>query len=116
MTNWLCEFIGELFQCDLIVYGIKCFRTKPYTPQQNGKIERFWETLEKSATKELNGKYLEIIVSEYNSVCPHNGLLKLTVKPMTPLEAWNAVREKSPDFTYRYGYLSITVNLLYEHM
>ena len=30
------EFVGELFQCVLIVYGIKCFRTKPYTPQQNG--------------------------------------------------------------------------------
>ena len=58
-------------------------------PQQNGKIERFWETLEISATQELNGRYLEQIVSEYNSVWTHNSLLKLTGKLMTPLYVWN---------------------------
>ena len=87
------EFIGKLFQNVLIVYGIKCFKTHPYTPEQNGKIERFWETLEKSAKHELSGKYLEQIVSEYNSVWPHNSLHKLTGKAMTPLEAWNTMEK-----------------------
>ena len=33
------EFIGQQFQNVLEEFNIKCHRTHPYTPQENGKIE-----------------------------------------------------------------------------
>jgi transposase InsO family protein len=40
------EFKGE-FEAFLKAEEIRHVRTKPYNPQQNGKIERFWPTVEK---------------------------------------------------------------------
>ena len=42
------EFIGESFQNVLKDYGIEQYRTHPYSPQENGKIERFWLTIERA--------------------------------------------------------------------
>jgi hypothetical protein len=40
------EFKGE-FEVTLEDYGAKHVRTKPYNPEQNGKMERWWPNLEK---------------------------------------------------------------------
>jgi transposase InsO family protein len=40
------EFTGEAFTSGLRQHGVTPWRTKPYTPEQNGKMERFWRSLE----------------------------------------------------------------------
>jgi putative transposase len=40
------EFTGAAFTGLLHQYGVTTWRTTPYTPQQNGKMERFWRTLD----------------------------------------------------------------------
>lgn len=82
------EFIGDSFQSVIKAYNIEEFRTRPYTPQQNGKIERFWSTIEKCATQELFGSYLQEIIEQYNLIWPHHSLQKLTGNKMTPYQAW----------------------------
>jgi transposase InsO family protein len=36
------EFTGAAFTSILQQYGVSHWRTTPHTPQQNGKMERFW--------------------------------------------------------------------------
>jgi transposase InsO family protein len=40
------EFCGHVFQEVLKTRGITWWHTEPYTPEQNGKMERWWGTLE----------------------------------------------------------------------
>jgi transposase InsO family protein len=47
------EFRGD-FQYVLEKSGIKHAFTDPYTPQQNGKVERFWQTFTKSSMNSIN--------------------------------------------------------------
>ena len=61
------EFIGENFQRILKDYGIQVHRIHAYTPQENGKIERWWKTIEHSATSPLVEPYLSYIINEYNT-------------------------------------------------
>jgi transposase InsO family protein len=42
------EFVGEDFQRTLKEHGIQQWRTGPYTPEQNGKMEGWWQTLERT--------------------------------------------------------------------
>ena len=84
------EFIGEEFQNVLQHYGIGQWRTRPYTPQQNGKIERYWQTLESSRKKEKSLiLQLPALINEYNTIWHHSSLSKLYGQPLTPLEAWS---------------------------
>jgi hypothetical protein len=88
------EFKGE-FQGLLQEQGIRHVYTKPRNPQQNGKIERWWRTLEGSYSAEGLGEWVEA----YNKR-PHMGLGFMDVpnprgkkKPtrrvrMTPLDAF----------------------------
>ena len=87
------EFIGKEFQHVLDEKGIECFRTHPYTPEENGKIERFWDTLEKARTsgRLLDAPYIDAIITEYNNVWQHSSLRKQLNKPSTPLEAWRTM-------------------------
>lgn len=82
------EFIGENFQRILKDYGIQVHRIHAYTPQENGKIERWWKTIEHSATSPLVEPYLSYIINEYNTKWEHCSLKELTGQPMTPEEAW----------------------------
>ena len=84
------EFIGPEFQQVLQEKGIECHRTHPRTPEENGKIERFWKTLEmgRASGLVLDNAYITEIISEYNNVWKHNSLRKQLGKSMTPLQAW----------------------------
>ena len=44
-TNTGLEFVNMLKE-----FGIKTVRTNPYSPEQNGKIERLWQSFEKMTT------------------------------------------------------------------
>lgn len=87
------EFVGDPFQTVLSVYGIEEFRTHPYTPQQNGKIERFWLTIERAKGHDVPWSLQKIneLVFEYNNSWSHRSLKKLTQRSTTPSEAWNSM-------------------------
>lgn len=87
------EFIGEDFQHVLEEYGIECHHTHPYTPQENGKMERWWQTLEKSKTKPLREPYLTNLIKKYNEEWPHRSLHELTHLKITPKEAYDSMEK-----------------------
>lgn len=66
--------------------GILVHLTHPYTPQENGKVERFWSTLS-SAIHDWND--VDTVVEEYNNHWPYSALKNLTGQDMTPKEAWD---------------------------
>ena len=84
------EFTGSEFQDVLKRYGVESHAVSPYTPQENGKIERFWQTLEQSKPKEkrFRNEYLDKIINEYNTTWFHSGLKEITGENMTPEQAW----------------------------
>ena len=85
------EFICVNFQQVLAANMIIEHRIHVYTPQENGKIERWWQTLEKSATQPLVEPYLTWLVGEYNEKWDHHSLKELTGKFITPDEAWTSM-------------------------
>lgn len=69
------------FERMLIELGIKHRYTKPYRPQTNGKVERFWRTLEDDLLREADFDNLEELKDEllqylvyYNHQRPHQGI------------------------------------------
>lgn len=69
------------FQRLLIELGIKHRHTRPYRPQTNGKVERFWRTLEEDLLRETDFDTLEELKEEllqylyyYNHERPHQGI------------------------------------------
>ena len=69
--------------------GIKHRYTRPYRPQTNGKVERFWRTLNEDLLEETTFESLEELKEElmqyllyYNTERPHQGL-----GGKTPLQA-----------------------------
>ena len=87
------EFTGNPFQSVLQLCGIEEYRTHPYTPEQNGKIERFWLTIERAKGKEVPWSVQKIkeIINEYNNFWSHRSLKILTNKKTTPYEAWTTM-------------------------
>ena len=79
------EFIGQQFQNVLEEFNIKCHRTHPYTPQENGKIERWWKTFDRSLFECTS---MEDLINEYNYYWPHRSLQELNQKKTTPADAW----------------------------
>ena len=78
------EFVGTPFQAMLEKYGVKDWRTQPYNPEQNGKMERWWQTYEGSKGKAT----LQEVINEYNYSWRHGGLHELTGRWMTPSDMW----------------------------
>lgn len=72
---------GHPFERMLIELGIKHRYTRPYRPQTNGKVERFWRTLEDDllretdfdSKEELKDELLQYLVY-YNHQRPHQGI------------------------------------------
>ncbi|WP_119793147.1 integrase core domain-containing protein [Flavobacterium anhuiense] len=69
------------FERMLIELGIVHRHTKPYRPQTNGKVERFWRTLEDDLIRETDFDSLEELKEEllqylyyYNHERPHQGI------------------------------------------
>ncbi len=79
---------NHLFERLMKHFGIKSSHTRPYTPQTNGKIERFWKTLEEELLEEVIFDSVEALREEllkyllyYNEHRPHQG-----IDGLTPLE------------------------------
>jgi transposase InsO family protein len=85
------EFMAEFDQL-LNASHIHHVHTQPYNPQQNGKMERFWPTLERRPT----GMSLAEFVNEYNNLVhtslPRNIAIEHVVVPQTP----NQVHDSLP--------------------
>lgn len=98
------EFTGKDFQDKLKEYGVESHTTSPYTPEENGKVERFWRTIEQSKPrdKRFRGQYLDMIISEYNTNWYHYGLKEITGQNMTPEHAWMTMEHYNgqPDACY----------------
>src|ERR1700690_324424 len=69
------------FERMLIEMGIKHRYTRPYRPQTNGKVERFWRTLEEDLIRETTFDSIEELKEEliqylyyYNNERPHQGI------------------------------------------
>jgi len=69
------------FERMLLELGIKHRYTRPYRPQTNGKVERFWRTLNEDLIDETTFESLEEFQEElaqyllyYNQYRPHQGL------------------------------------------
>lgn len=72
---------GHPFERLLLHFGLKHRRTKPYRPQTNGKIERFWkafedEVIEGSAFESLEALQEAVLGYNlyYNEMRPHQGI------------------------------------------
>jgi transposase InsO family protein len=69
------------FERMLIEIGIKHSYTRPYRPQTNGKVERFWRTIKDDLLdstsfndiEELKEKIFEYMIY-YNEIRPHQSL------------------------------------------
>ena len=73
------------FERMLMELGIKHRYTRPYRPQTNGKVERFWRTLNEDLLEETTFESVEELKDElmqyllyYNTERPHQGLGGLT--------------------------------------
>ena len=80
-----------LFERLLIELGIKHRYTKPYRPQTNGKVERFWRTLQEDLIHETDFDTLVELKDEliqylcyYNHQRPHQGIDGKTPSEMIP--------------------------------
>jgi len=76
------------FERMLIEMGIKHRYTRPYRPQTNGKVERFWRTIEDDLLRETTFDSVEELKEEllqylyyYNHERPHQG-----IKGKTPVD------------------------------
>ena len=77
------------FERMLLELGVKHRYTRPYRPQTNGKVERFWRTLNDDL---IEGTYFESLdcfkeeleqyVLYYNTARPHQGINGLTPQKM----------------------------------
>ena len=75
------------FEAMLRELGIKHRYTRPYRPQTNGKIERFWRTLDEDVIEGATFDHLDHFANElfeylvyYNNHRPHQALAGLTPK------------------------------------
>lgn len=82
---------GHPFERMLMELGIKHRYTKPYRPQTNGKVERFWRTLQEDLIRETDFDTLEELKDElmqylyyYNHHRPHQGIDGKTPEDMVP--------------------------------
>jgi transposase InsO family protein len=75
------------FEAMLLELGIKHRYTRPYRPQTNGKVERFWRTLDDDVIEGATFDNLDHFANElfeyliyYNNLRPHQALTGQTPK------------------------------------
>jgi transposase InsO family protein len=90
------EFIGDKFTTVMRFHCIVAWHTKPHTPQQNGKMERFWGTIETCRKGECNATQIERIIYEYNKHWIHSALQCTPAEARDHLEYWGDV-DADPD-------------------
>jgi transposase InsO family protein len=80
------EYMGAFDQF-LSEQGIRHWTTEPYSPQQNGKIERFWQQIDG-----LDPQTIALKVDRYHDT-PHRGLQQIEINGrqcfLTPAQAYN---------------------------
>jgi transposase InsO family protein len=93
------EFIGAAFQQVLLEYNVKFWHTAPRTPEQNGKIERFWRTLDKSRNGSVDPRKIARIIDLYNHRWRHRALKMTPAQSREVSTHWAAVMPSgiSPD-------------------
>lgn len=79
------------FERLLLHFGIKHLRTRPYRPQTNGKIERYWKTFDEMVIEGTEFETLEQLKDAvlgynfyYNEQRPHQGIDGKTPLAMLP--------------------------------
>lgn len=84
------------FERMLMELGITHRRTRPYRPQTNGKVERFWRTLNEDLMEDTIFESIEAFKEElmeyllyYNQVRPHQG-----INGMTPQAFAESIKQK----------------------
>ncbi|OHT05149.1 hypothetical protein TRFO_27217 [Tritrichomonas foetus] len=77
------EFDGKEYKDVLDNNGIIMWKTSPFAPHQNGKIERLWLTFD-----DVNAISLTEFVNKYNNCWIHRGLKVQEKKPLTPSDVW----------------------------
>jgi putative transposase len=88
------EFKGDIFVTLLQQRGIIPWYTTPYTPQQNGKIERFWQTMEESTEDTSNREHVGSFIQFYHTM-PHAGLAQMTPEQArATFPAWTDVPDQ----------------------
>jgi transposase InsO family protein len=70
------EFVGTTFQQILAESETLDHRTHPYSPEENGKIERFWETLDATIDYSQSYSLIGDFIHEYNEIWPHMALCR----------------------------------------
>lgn len=75
------EFRATIFVNVLTRYGVKTWYGDPYTPQHNGKIERFWQTLDRTTKHSHDTDVIASFIHWYNHSFVHSSL------EMTPMAA-----------------------------
>jgi transposase InsO family protein len=100
------EFRGKPFTKTAKENCILMHFTRPYSPEENAKIERWWRTAEESL---IDHDDLDDLVNEYNEFWPHQALAQMGFGSMTPAQAWNTMQSYNdqPDITLTY-YLAKT--------
>ena len=87
------ENIGKKTIDLLKKYNVRLIRTSPYNPEQNGKIERLWRSLEKMTTTNLNS--IEIFRNNYNNYIPHSAF-----KHQAPSDVYYGIRHFKPSDSF----------------
>jgi transposase InsO family protein len=100
------EFQGE-FRDVLERELISPAYTEPYTPQQNGKIERFWPTVEKCRDPSQMAATIEGYNNWCNTALPRNPAVVHAYSSLTPNEAYASFQHWVPPEAIdgeRFGY------------
>jgi transposase InsO family protein len=84
------EFHGD-FDDILTRANILHIRTRPYNPQQNGKMERFWPTLERCPAGVPIAQYIEDYNNAIHTALPRNPAIQDVFVHQTPNQAYQSL-------------------------
>ena len=83
------EFVGHEFEEALVNYKILHYRIRPRNPEENAKIERWWQHIKRLKSNSDIG----IIVSLYNTTLQHSVLKTYINENPTPENAYNTIEK-----------------------
>jgi transposase InsO family protein len=87
------EFKGDIFLHLLEQSGIATWYTRPYTLQQNGKIERFWQTMENTTEDTSNPEHVRSFIQFYHGSY-HDGIGMTPEQARVTIPAWTDVPDQ----------------------
>jgi transposase InsO family protein len=90
------EFFAEKFATVMRSHCVVAWHTRSHTPEQNGKTERFWGTIETCRNGECNAAEIEKIIFERNKHWIHDASECMPAEARERLEDWGDV-DADPD-------------------